>query len=145
MRQLFWTIFWVDLETETVWSTICSWECGLFCAQAELTVGLAESTQSYFILHNFQYRNEGGWDWPGGRGQLWCRHHITSHPSKYSSPLQPLHQCPSQAGLRQQIFLCETNVYRGDGRLSLYCASIHEWVLSGILRRLCPYKLTQGL
>ena len=85
MRQLFWTIFWVDLETETVWSTICSWECGLFCAQAELTVGLAESTQSYFILHNFQYRNEGGWDWPGGREQLWCRHHIPANPPLHSS------------------------------------------------------------
>ena len=65
----------------------------------------------------------------------------TSDPPLHSA----LESRPGQAGLRQQIFLCETNVYRGDGRLSLYCASIHEWVLSGILRRLCPYKLTQGL
>ena len=152
MRQLFWTILWVDLETERERETVgrqfvvLRLDCFVGRTEGFLSGGLEcwaslRSHISSFITSNTKMKVAGIGRAGGGSYDA----DITSHPSKYSSPLQPLHQCPSQAGLRQQIFLCETNVYRGDGRLSLYCASIHEWVLSGILRRLCPYKLTQGL
>ena len=124
MRQLFWTILWVDLETERQFGRQFVVEVGCFSGVFIKPTGvLAESTQSYFILHNFQYKNEGGWDWPGQAGGGSYDADITSDHITADTPvLSSLHWLSKPGGAAPtNIFMRDECVPGGREIISVLC------------------------